>query len=79
MNQPEATGIFFYNPAGLFPDPVKYDELLLYSLGFPEVVKTWTYLEFVWNEKSIFKKIEEYNLERIIIAGLLPGTVKALF
>jgi heterodisulfide reductase subunit A len=79
MSNSETTGIFFYNPAGLFPDPIDYPELIGYSLSFPQVVKTWTYHEFIWNEKTILKKIEEQNLERIIIAGLLPGTVKALF
>ena len=71
--------MFFYNHSGLHPDPIDYSELLRFSFTFQNVTEAFTYSDFIWNEKNILKKIEENNFERIIIAGLMPGTVKALF
>ncbi|MCX6280652.1 MAG: CoB--CoM heterodisulfide reductase iron-sulfur subunit A family protein [Bacteroidetes bacterium] len=79
MRNSEITGVFFYNPAGLYPDPTDYQELISYSISFANVTRAFTFSDFIWNEKNILKKIEENNFERIVIAGLIPGTVKALF
>jgi heterodisulfide reductase subunit A2 len=79
MKNIDSTGIFFYNPSGLLPDPCDYSELARYSLEFPNVARIWQYLDFPWNEENIIQKIESHNLERLIIAGDLPGTVKTLF
>ncbi len=79
MKNTEITGMFFYNPEGLYPDPIDYSELIRYSFSFPNIVKAYTYSGFIWNEKNILQKIKENNFERLIIAGLMPGTVKALF
>ncbi|MCX6286088.1 MAG: CoB--CoM heterodisulfide reductase iron-sulfur subunit A family protein [Bacteroidetes bacterium] len=79
MRSKEITGLFFYNHSGLYPDPIDYSELIRYSYLFENVAKAYTYSDFIWNEKNILKKIEENNFKRIIIAGLIPGTVKALF
>jgi len=79
MRSTAITGIFFYNPSGLYPDPIDYSELIRYSFSFTNIANAYNYSDFIWNEKNILKKIEENNFERIIIGGLMPGTVKALF
>ncbi len=76
MKNTDSTGIFFYNPSGLLPDPLDYPELARYALEFPNVARIWQYVDFPWNEENIIKKIEAHNLDRLIIAGALPGTVK---
>ena len=79
MKNTDSTGIFFYNPSGLLPDPLDYPELARYSLEFPNVARIWQYSDFPWNEENIIQKIEAHDLDRLIIAGALPGTVKTLF
>jgi len=79
MKNPERTGIFFYNPQSIIPDPIDYSELVRYVLTFPNVSRIWQYHDFTWNEKNIVSKIEENSIDILIIAGNLPGTVKTLF
>jgi heterodisulfide reductase subunit A2 len=79
MKNTDSTGLFFYNPSGFLPDPLDYPELARYSLEFPNIAKTWQYIDFPWNEENIVDKIKAHNLDRLIIAGALPGTMKTLF
>jgi heterodisulfide reductase subunit A2 len=79
MKNTDITGIFFYNPIGFLPDSLDYHELSRYSLAFPEIAMVWQYVDFPWNEENILKKIQTHNLDRLILAGCLPGTVKTLF
>ena len=79
MKNIEQTGVFFYNSPGLIPDPLDYTELATYAQGYKNVSKIWNYNEFPWNEENILKKIESYHLERLVIAGALPGSLKTLF
>lgn len=79
MKNTDSTGIFFYNPIGLLPDPLDYTELARYALEFPNVARIWQYVDFPWNEENIIKKIDAHNLDRLVIAGALPGTVKTMF
>ena len=79
MNDKDSIGIFFYNLPVSVSDPIDYTELARYVLPFPQVIKIWQYSDFPWNEETIRKKIETNDLNRIIIAGPLPGTVKGLF
>ncbi len=79
MDQKDSIGFFFYNLPESMDGPIDYTALARYVEPFPEIVNIWYYSDFSWNEESIRKKIENHNLNRIIIAGSLPGTVKALF
>ncbi|HTX87858.1 MAG TPA: CoB--CoM heterodisulfide reductase iron-sulfur subunit A family protein [Bacteroidales bacterium] len=79
MKNREATGVFFYNPPSAIPDLIDYSGLVSYSLGFQNVKKTWLFSDFPWNEANIIKKIRAHDLDRIVIAGALPGTVKTMF
>ena len=79
MNDKDSIGIFFYNLPVSVSDPIDYTELARYVLPFSQVIKIWQYSDFPWNEETIRKKIETNDLNRIIIAGPLPGTVKGLF
>jgi heterodisulfide reductase subunit A len=79
MATPGTTGIFFYNPLTTLQNPVDYQELTRYSLSFTQVVRVWQFDDFIWNEKNILKRIEDTGIDRVIIAGSLPGTVKTLF
>jgi heterodisulfide reductase subunit A2 len=79
MKNNSSTGIFFYNPKGLVPDPLDYSELARYSMGFEDVSGVWQYHDFPWNEKNIIDNIKGHELRRIIIAGVIPGTLKTLF
>ena len=79
MNHKDSIGIFFYNLPVSMTDPIDYTRLASYVLQFPQVIKIWQYSDFQWSEETIIKKIESHNLNRIIIAGPMPGTVKGLF
>ena len=75
----QPTAVFFYNPKGIVPDPINYDELAAYVLKFPFVKQVWKYGDFLWNEENLLSRIEMHQLERLIIAGPKPGIVKTLF
>ncbi|MBE0647770.1 MAG: CoB--CoM heterodisulfide reductase iron-sulfur subunit A family protein [Bacteroidales bacterium] len=79
MRSPDKTCVFFYNPPSSGYDPIDYAELSRYSMTFPNVSRIWQYHDFLWNEKNIKGKIEEYGIDHIVLAGILPGTVKTLF
>jgi heterodisulfide reductase subunit A2 len=79
MDHPVNTGVFLYHPPELVPDLTDYAELAHYAMTFEGVVKTWHQEEFNWNEENLLKRIDEFSLDRIVIAGALPGTVKTLF
>jgi len=79
MKTSESTGIFFYNLTGLVSDPLNYSELSRYALTFPNVSRIWHYGDFIWNEENLLKKVQADDLDRLIIAGAMPGTVKSLF
>jgi heterodisulfide reductase subunit A2 len=79
MKNTDSIGIFFYNPSGLLPDPLDYSELARYALEFPNIARIWQYIDFPWNEENIINKINTHNLDRLVIAGALPGTLKTLF
>jgi len=79
MKETMATGVFFYTIRSYTTDLLDYPGLAAYALSFPEVRKIWTFQDFNWDEKNILQRIRENNLERVIIAGMLPGTIKTLF
>lgn len=79
MNHKDAIGIFFDDMTPSRTDPIDYPELASYVLSFPQVIKIWHYSEFPFTEETILKKIDAHELNRIIIAGPLPGTVKGMF
>ncbi len=79
MRNSAKTCIFFYNPQCPDYRPIDYAELIRYSLTFSNVSRIWQYHDFVWNEENLVDKIEANDLDHIIIAGILPGTVKTLF
>ena len=79
MKNSKPTGVFFYHQNGSLPDPIDYNEMARYALNYPNVTNIWDSNDLQWNEEIILKQIEQYKLERIIIAGALPGTMKTLF
>ncbi|MCX6251147.1 MAG: CoB--CoM heterodisulfide reductase iron-sulfur subunit A family protein [Bacteroidetes bacterium] len=79
MKNTEQTGVFLYKHPELIPDPLDYNELYSYLKGVANVSNIWSYNDFPWNEENIIKKIETHNLNRLIIAGMMAGTVKTLF
>jgi len=79
MEKMQPTAVFFYNPKGAVPDPIDYNELASYVLKFPFVKQVWQADDFLWNEENLLSRIEMYQLDRIIIAGPVPGIMKTLF
>ncbi len=79
MEKMQPTAVFFYNPKRAVPDPIDYNELTAYVLKFPVVKQVWQYDDFLWNEENLVSRIEMHQLERLIIAGAVPGIVKTLF
>ena len=75
----QPTAVFFYNPKGVVPDPIDYNELAAYVLKFPFVKQVYRYDDFSWNEENLLSRIGSNQLERLIIAGAVPGIVKTLF
>ena len=79
MENKEPTGVFFYNPKDTVPEPIDYSELAGYVLKFPAVKQVWQYDDFLWNEENLRNKIESHQLERLVLAGSVPGVIKTLF
>lgn len=79
MSSPEKAGVFFYDTPEFITDPIDYSSLDEYVRRIPGVIKTWRYSDVDWNEANLIKWIIAYDLQRIIIAGGFPGTVKTLF
>jgi heterodisulfide reductase subunit A2 len=79
MENKEPTGIFFYNPKDAVPSPIDYDELTRYVRKYPVVTQVWKYDDFAWNEENLANRIEANHIERVILAGAVPGIVKTLF
>ncbi len=79
MEKMQPTAVFFYNPKNAVPDLIDYNDLAGYVQKFPVVKQVWQYDDFLWNEENLLGRIELHQLERVIIAGAVPGTVKTLF
>ena len=79
MEQAKSIGIFFYDSVSQDNACIDYSELAAYVQSFPSVVRVWNKSEIPWNEKSIVELILSHHLDRIILAGPLPGTIKTLF
>ena len=79
MEKMQPTAVFFYNPQRTIPDPIDYKEIVSYVLKFPIVKQVWQYDDFIWNEENLLSKIKVHQVDRIIIAGPVPGIVKTLF
>jgi heterodisulfide reductase subunit A2 len=79
MEKGKSIGVFFYESVSLVNECIDYQELAAYAQSFPSVVKVWQTSDNPWNEKSILELIQSCNLDRIILAGSLPGTIKTLF
>ncbi len=79
MEKMQPTAVFFYNPKNAVPDLIDYNDLAGYVQKFPVVKQVWQYDDFLWNEENLLGKIDSNQLERLIIAGAVPGTVKTLF
>ena len=79
MEKMQPTAVFFYNPKRTIPDPIDYNEIVSYVLKFPIVKHVWQYDDFIWNEENLLSKIKVHQVDRIIIAGPVPGIVKTLF
>jgi heterodisulfide reductase subunit A len=72
-------GIFFFAPAATNHNGIDYGDLEKYLQTFPSVVKIWHRSETAWTENILTSLIIQYDLTHIILAGALPGTLKALF
>ncbi|MBM3403832.1 MAG: CoB--CoM heterodisulfide reductase iron-sulfur subunit A family protein [Bacteroidetes bacterium] len=79
MKKAGSTGVFIYNPPIAIPYPFDITEITCYLSSFPNVVRIWQYPDFPWSEKNLVKMITEHQLERLVIVGVLCGTVKTLF
>ena len=79
MKSIPSTGVFFYHENGTIPGSIDYSELSKYIKQFNNVTDICDYHDFIWNEENILKKIKDHNLQRIVLAGALPGTLKTLF
>ena len=79
MKNTLSAGVFLYNLNGLVPDSIDYAELAKYAIEFPNVSQIFLHSEFPWTEDNILKKVESYSLDRLVIAGAIPGTIKTLF
>ncbi len=77
MDKKNITGVFFY-----FSDSnhkLKLTEIIEYIKNIPEVVVIPFTGGEVYSADVISKEITDKNLQRIIIAGDIPGMVKGLF
>jgi len=79
MEKMQPTAVCFYNPKGVVPDPIDYIELAGYVLKFPFVKQVWKYDDFLWNEENLLARLEMHQIDRVVIAGRVPGTIKTLF
>jgi heterodisulfide reductase subunit A len=79
MEKMQPTAVFFYNPKNGIPYPFDYNELASYVKKFPVVKQVWQFDDFFWNEENLVNRIRLHQLERLIIAGPIPGVVKTLF
>jgi heterodisulfide reductase subunit A2 len=79
MKNSEQTGVFLYKYPELIPDNLDYNVLQDYLKEVAGIRNIWSYADFQWNEENILKKVEAHNLDRLIIAGMMAGTVKTLF
>jgi len=79
MDHKDSIGIFFYNLPASMPHPIDYAELGKYVDSLHMAIEVWYYSDFAWNEDTIMERIENQDLNRIIVAGAIPGTVKGLF
>jgi heterodisulfide reductase subunit A len=79
MEKMLSTAVFFYNPKGAIPDPFDYNDLAAYVRKFPFVKQVWKYDDFLWNEENLLARLEMYQIDRLVIAGLVPGIIKTLF
>jgi heterodisulfide reductase subunit A2 len=79
MNAIVPTGVFFHDPPGFpsFPFPAR--ELEDFALKIQDVAGVWHWADFPWNDENLIEKIKSMNLQRIVIAGMMPGTLKTLF
>ena len=78
MENVKSTGIYFYNPQ--YPESVDYTALETFAKAFPEVCGIWDSRSLpLTGIDNIGTAIKEKGVERIIIAGDIPGMVKPLF
>jgi heterodisulfide reductase subunit A2 len=79
MSRTNSTGVFFHNPPGIPSSPINFGELRDFVLRFNGVSGVWQSSDFPWDEENIIQKINTSGFDRIVIAGIMPGTVKTLF
>ncbi|MEI6683883.1 MAG: CoB--CoM heterodisulfide reductase iron-sulfur subunit A family protein [Bacteroidota bacterium] len=79
MEQERSTGIFFYDSASTAKECIDYSKLTQYVQAFPAVVKVWQKPDIPRSCKAVIDLIDSFKLERIIVAGSQPGTIKTLF
>jgi heterodisulfide reductase subunit A2 len=77
-NHPQ-TGLFFHYTVTSNGNHIDYKELASYVAGMDPSVKVWTCAEVPCTEAHIREQIGSENLERLILAGEMPGLVKPLF
>jgi len=79
MEEKKHTGIYFYNPEGL-SETVDFSEVATYVSNNSDISVVWNYNDISLSDHSkLVNKIKEKKLQRIIIAGNMPGMVKSFF
>jgi heterodisulfide reductase subunit A len=74
------TGIYFSHPADNHSQTIDYKELYSYLKNVPEITTIWNSKEHPISNIDYFaREIQSKAIQRIIIAGYLPGYLKSTF
>ncbi|MCK4761696.1 MAG: CoB--CoM heterodisulfide reductase iron-sulfur subunit A family protein [Candidatus Aminicenantes bacterium] len=80
MEQKGLTGIYFCDDFNGKSDAIDTAELMAYAENNPDAAVTWSPSRLpITDPEAIAAKIKEFKLERMVIAGDMPGMVKPVF
>jgi heterodisulfide reductase subunit A len=80
MSEKFATGIVFMSNSNGQTNSLDFSQLISYVTDLPSVQIIWKTADLPLNDpESIAQKIKDNNLNRLVIAGNLPGFMKSLF
>ncbi|MBN1598534.1 MAG: CoB--CoM heterodisulfide reductase iron-sulfur subunit A family protein [Bacteroidales bacterium] len=80
MRKAVKTGIYFSHPVGSQAHTINYRELYKYIKNVPVVTKIWdSTVNPISDEEYFTGEITSKSINRIIIAGYLPGYLKSIF
>lgn len=80
MGAKKSTGVIFHNNGNGQVNALDLSQLKAYAKDIPEVEAVWQSSEFTLTDIDLdTQKISAKNLDRLIIAGDMPGLVKSFF